>query len=346
MDLKAALRKRPGVFGFFQAVRMLSLWDGTGPLPRNLRFRTPASLAFPRTEVLQVREAPAPGSEEHPGLEMEVGFMGLTGPSGVLPSLYTELVESRRYHHQDGALHAFLDLFSHRAVSLFYLAWLKYRFYRGAELGLQDGFSRDLMALMGLGLEAKTTQQGLGGLNGTCLHFGGILGRRPIPSGSLRAVVEGHLGVPVALEQFVFHWVQVAEADQSRLGACARDGLGSGTFLGVRQRDAQTSIRLLLGPLDARQFRDFLPDGKGGSDLGALMFDLLGPTMRVEVRLILRWSEVPPPRMGQPGGLSLGRNLWMFSTPPGSDQSDAVYELNIDSAGPSRGPEKQGILPS
>jgi type VI secretion system protein ImpH len=311
---------------------MLSLWDKTGPLPRNLRFRTPGSLAFPRAEILQVRDVPARGTEERPGLEMEVGFLGLTGPSGVLPSVYTELVESRRAHYQDTALHAFLDVFSHRAVSLFYLAWLKYRFYRGAEQGLQDGFSRNLMALLGLGLEAKTSQQGLGGLNGTCLHFGGILGRRPIPSGSLRAVVEGHLGVPVAMEQFVFHWVQVAGTDQSRLGASARDGLGSGTFLGVRQRDAQTSIRLLLGPLDARQFRDFLPDGKGGSDLSALMFDLLGPTMRVEVRLILRRAEVPLPRMGQPGGLSLGRNLWMFSTPPERDQSDAIYELNMNPA--------------
>jgi type VI secretion system protein ImpH len=256
--------------------------------------------------------------------------MGLTGPSGVLPSVYTELVESRRHHHQDSALHAFLDVFSHRAVSLFYLAWLKHRFYLGAEQGLQDGFSRDLMALLGLGLEARTTREGLDGLNGTCLHFGGILGRRPLPSGSLRAVVEGHLGVPVALEQFVCHWVQVAGTDQSRLGAGARDGLGQGTFLGVRQRDAQTSIRLLLGPLDARQFRDFLPDGKGGSDLSTLMFDLLGPTMRVEVRLILRRSEVPPPRMGQPGGLSLGRNLWLFSTPPDTDQDDAIYELDME----------------
>jgi len=332
MDLKAALRRRPGAFRFFQAVRMLALWDGTGPLPRNLRFRTPASLAFPRTEILQVRDDPARTTGEQPGLDMEVGFMGLTGPSGVLPATYSELVESRRSHYQDGALHAFLDLFSHRAVSLFYQAWLKYRFYRGAELGQQDGFSRDLMALLGLGLEAGTTRQGLAGLNGTCLHFGGILGRRPIPSGSLRAVVEGHLGVPVAMEQFVFHWVQVAGSDQSRLGAGARDGLGSGTFLGVRQRDAQTSIRLLLGPLDARQFRDFLPDGKGGSDLGALMFDLLGPTMRVEIRLILRRAEVPPPRMGQPGGLSLGRNLWLFSTPPETDQDNAIYELNMEPA--------------
>jgi len=148
----------------------------------------------------------------------------------------------------------------------------------------------------------------------------------------LTGEVRRALGVPVAMEQFVFHWVQVAGTDQSRLGASARDGLGSGTFLGVRQRDAQTSIRLLLGPLDARQFRDFLPDGKGGSDLSALMFDLLGPTMRVEVRLILRRSEVPPPRMGQPGGLSLGRNLWMFSTPPERDQSDAIYELNLNPA--------------
>ena len=50
---------------------------------------------------------------------MTVNFMGLTGPSGVLPRHYTERLFAEVRGEERHALRDWLDLFNHRLVSLF-----------------------------------------------------------------------------------------------------------------------------------------------------------------------------------------------------------------------------------
>ena len=81
---------------------------------------------------------------------MRVNFMGLTGPQGVLPLYYSALVRER-LRARDSALREFLDIFNHRAISLFYQAWEKFRFTVAYERGDDDRLSPHLMDLLGLG---------------------------------------------------------------------------------------------------------------------------------------------------------------------------------------------------
>src|SRR5262245_39801068 len=153
-------------FDFFQAVRLLErLAPQRRPVGRSgppgeetVRFRAHLSLSFPPSSVHEVRRPSA--AQPTPG--MTVAFLGLTGPSGVLPAHYTELLlrlDREAKGREKDALRAWLDLFHHRLVSLFYRAWEKYRFYlpyeRGEWAGPEpDPFTRCMLSVAGLGLPA------------------------------------------------------------------------------------------------------------------------------------------------------------------------------------------------
>src|SRR5687768_15309966 len=101
------LRDEPYRFEFFQAVRLLERLlpdrlpvgrvneEGQVILPEReiARFRTIVSLFFPPSQIGRLEHAPEGESDAQP--QMEVAFMGLTGPLGALPNHYTELLIDR-----------------------------------------------------------------------------------------------------------------------------------------------------------------------------------------------------------------------------------------------------------
>lgn len=346
-DLIAEIRREGYRFRFPQAVRLLAratsgehghsaaLHDRSAEPPRGLRFRTPISLAFPASEILEARprgdDAADDGALPASGVELIIGFMGLTGPSGALPTHYTELLITRRNFHRDTSAHAFLDLFSHRAVSLFYQAWRKYRFYLPYEAGERDGFSRNLLDLVGVGLGGlrDRLKQQAGGVSDTFLtHFAGLLSQRPLAGENLVALIRGYFGVSATLEQFVGQWQEIPAAEQTRLGfsACV---LGESAVAGERAWDRQNKIRLTIGPLDHKQFSDFLPGKPGAAALTELVKFCVGHALACDVTLVLKKEAVPAPALNANAGapLRLGYNCWARTRPLSADAQDMRFAL-------------------
>src|SRR5579871_6026175 len=88
--LTDALAAGPSRFDFFQAVRLLEALGGraevggdAAPRAEAVRFRAQPALRFPAAEIAQFRARPGDAPPE-----MAVTFLGLTGPSGVLPQHY------------------------------------------------------------------------------------------------------------------------------------------------------------------------------------------------------------------------------------------------------------------
>ena len=349
VDLIAKLKAEPHRFQFFQAIRMLKLTERSAgreaAIPRKLRFRTPLSLAFLPSEILRFEKRLSrdeneasllrPFPDEEAPHEMEVGFMGLTGPSGVLPQHYTELLMDRKYVQRDGSAHAFFDLFNHRAISLFYEAWQKYRSHVSYEMGARDGFTQHLLDLLGTG---RPELQGRP-VNGKAptkkpipvqilAYFSGALGRRPLPSSSLASLIGVYFGVKVKLEQFVGQWIAAPLAEQSGLGgACSV--LGMSTVLGQRMWDQQTKIRLRIGPLDQAKFSEFQPGGSAAMALRQLVEICLGQSLSCDVTLVLDQDAAPPSVLNSHASvpLSLGINTWARTSPPGKDLDDVRFKL-------------------
>ena len=163
-------------------------------MPENeaVRFRSQPSLSFPASPIFQIRTQPKSAERTDgtpPGsfAEMVITFMGVTGPIGVLPYHYTALL-LRRIREKDFSLRDFLDLFHHRAVSLFYRVWTKYRLpfaYERAKLdpaGKEDPVTWGLYCLTGMGT---------GGLRGrrdvddeALLYYGGHFSHYPLGRGA------------------------------------------------------------------------------------------------------------------------------------------------------------------
>lgn len=338
-DLTNRLRAEPYRFRFTQAVRLLALAareagvELRDDLPPGLRFTTPATLSFPPSEVMELlpRELSDADAEAlaDDALGMRVAFLGLTGPSGALPVPYTELLIERRNHYRDESAHAFFDIFSHRAIALFYAASQKYRFHAPIELGREDGFSRNLLDLAGVGLQSlrnRMVKHGYGIPDRFLMYYAGLLAQKPISANALVNLVHGFFKVPVELEQFVGSWIVLGDEDQSRIGegACV---LGQSAVSGARQFDRQTKLALCLGPLPRERFAEFLPGQAGALALSELVKFCVGHALAVDVALVLKREDIPVPKLAPDAGLRLGYNAWLQTQPIPTDRSDTRFTL-------------------
>jgi type VI secretion system protein ImpH len=294
--IEKSLRDDPHAFDFFQAVRLLlRLLPDFAPVGRfsdpgteAVRFGAAPDLAFPSGQISQLdwpEGAPA---------RMEVNFMGLTGPQGLLPLYYTALLRER-IRARDFSLRSFLDIFNHRALSLFYRAWEKHHFTVAYERSDPDPISPHLMDLLGLGTAGLAHRQAVP--DEAFLFRSGLLSAHCRSASGLRALLMDYFDVPVAIEQFVGRWYPIDPDTQCCFSEAGSDSerLGVGTVLGDEIWDQQSGVRIRLGPLTLRQYLDFLPDGSAHQPLRSLVRFFVGAELDCEVQLVLRKKRRLPP---------------------------------------------------
>jgi len=323
-------------FSFFQAVRLLeSLSPGAQPLGEATRSRDEAvrfsvrpGFAFPPSEISALRKE----DEEGP-CRMEVAFLGLIGPSGVLPNWYNEMA-CERIRRKDSTVPAFFDIFHHRLISLFYLAWKRTRIAVNFREGARDRLSLDLLSFIGLGTEGLVGRTGVS--EEDLIFYGGLLSRG-IPSAvALEGVVEYVAGTPARVEQFVPRQIPVSPEDQTQLGV-ANARLGADAMCGNWVWDCQSAFRLHLGPMNFGRFVRFLPTGTLSRSLFSLIRFAGGIQYDCDLRLVLKRTEVPPCVVGDPACPPLlGWSTWVRS--PGFEHpEDPVMVLQSPETGWARG---------
>ncbi|HEU4386159.1 MAG TPA: type VI secretion system baseplate subunit TssG [Blastocatellia bacterium] len=287
------LLDEPYRFDFFQAVRLLErIYNERVPAGYDVepqrevaRFRTSVTLRFPPSQIQQISRDK---SGETPP-EVTVAFMGMTGPLGVLPHPYTELlIERTRYG--DTALWAFLDLFNHRLISLFYRAWEKYNFPFAYERDQQDRFTEYLLDVVGFGtrgLRGRTTFP-----DRALIYYGGLVAQRPHSSAAIRSIVSDYFEVDAEVEQFSGQWLKLDDESVTKLGA-ANSRLGVDAVAGASVWDNQSKFRVRMGPLKFKEFFEFLPAGSAFEPASDVIRLLSGAELDFDLQLILKAREVP-----------------------------------------------------
>jgi type VI secretion system protein ImpH len=333
--LDEILLKEAYGFEFFQAVRVLErLFPERAPVGRNslpvrevARFRSHVALKFPASQIYEVKKPYEPDPEKEPPLEMTVNFMGLTGPQGVLPTQYTELVMDR-VRYKDTALWSFLDIFTHRMISFFYRAWEKYRFPIAYERGAYDQFTEYLFDVVGMG--TRGLRPGKLNVEDQILIFhGGHVTQRPHSKIAIELMLGDHFGVPVKIRQFAGQWLKLDPENLTYIGR-QNSQLGVNTVIGTRVWDDQSKIRVSFGPLTFNKFRAFLPNGSAYKPAIALIRFMAGLEFDFDMKLELKAKEVPSTILTTKARRKpmLGWSSWLKTKPFTKDDDQVVLQVN------------------
>lgn len=314
-------------YGLFQAIRLLECARRDLPragcamraLDEPVRFGQEPELRFLGSEIAGFLQ---PTTDRHARLAVNV--QGLLGTNGPMPLWLTEYVRERVRTHSDTTLRAFLDIFHHRLVNLLYRAWAAGQPVVSHDR--PDGNDYAWYAASLCGLAARQQPDGASRLigRGAKLQFTGLLASRVRHAAGLRAVLMQDLCVPVAIEESVGQWLEVAEDEATRFvrkgvrpgHRAARQGtteaagvLGHGCALGRRVFDRQHRFRVVLGPLGPGDYARFEPEAPSLARLLEWVTLYAGPVLDWDVELLLAPGAAAPMRLDRRARLA--RSAWI-----------------------------------
>ena len=309
-------------------------------IPIEIRFSSTVSTAFPASDLEKIRLLGMVGqlsngqhriklidlketlSSQHyaplddPTHQLErilivvqVNFMGLAGALGPLSLPYTELITERVWR-KDTTFKDFLDIFNHRLISLLYQARKTQRVGLEIEGPWQSRFAQRLFSLLGLGMPSLRDQ--LAFPDQALLHYTGLFVHQSRSLSALEKLLEDFFQIKVTTTPWVGQWHNLSEEEYTYLGQ-QNQALGETTVLGTRVWDQQGKFTLDLGPLNLKQFLNFLPTGVGFTQLSELVRFFTKDEFNFEVNLILNAEDVTESRLGQQTWL--GWTSWLKTRP-------------------------------
>lgn len=334
------LLDKPYRFEFFQAVLLLERLlaergiSSEAALAGFLRFTNSSSQRFPASEIESLRVATNTGTHqamtEHElfsaldrrdldCIAITQTFFGYLGTHGVLPNHYGERINSHQQIEKNDGAGAFLDIFSHRLVALFYQAWRKHRPELSHASDQRNGLRAVMLSLCGSQVQPVADR--------VAAHYAAAFAHRPVSPSVMENVLNDYFKVPVQIVQHVGRWHALEERLQTALGTqnCM---LTAGAVLGssMWRRDLVVVIR--LGPLAKRQYDDFLKDNAGAQALKHMLAMFETPTLSYEIQLILRAADVQGITLSASApnaGARLGIDAFLATEAAEADRFDTRY---------------------
>jgi len=318
-------------YEFTELVRHLVRVAGAGlpgsdmlPEKETIRFVPDLTLSFTETGITGLSRA-------DDRIEVSTRFLGLYGNGGALPWPYTErLLESNaRGRHA----RAFLDIFNHRMISLFFRAAVRYTtgmLEQDAQGRPGGNLARYLQSLLGLGTAGLSRNLTLSPQ--ALIRYAGLFFQRPRSAAGLEAVLGDLLnGIQVEVRTFVGAWLDIPAVDRCRLGRKHRRSLGRNTMIGRRTFRPQAGFRVDLKRLDLDVFLALLP-GTGEHAAACEVCRLFaGSEHAFTLRVELEKTAVPRCRLGRQAAVPprLGWTTWPRTARPA--RRDGVVNLRCKS---------------
>lgn len=311
--LATKLEAEPYRFDFFQAVSLLErsrphaspVGEGVHPEHEAVRFTADPGLEFPASDVSAV----LPPTQDGDPYTMRVPFLALAGVQGPLPRVYTERMLGNKARNTP--LRAFLDIFHHRLASIFYRARKKRRIPLEGRTPEESIAAPMLRSIAGLGTPGLANRMAVP--DRAMLRYASVVALRPRSALGLQAMLTSYFGVRVRVDQFVGRWRALEPEDRTTIGAYrgTSNVLGSNAVLGTHVWDQSGAVKVVVGPLTARQYRDFLPTGSALQPFKDMVQLYCGPELDVEIDLVLHTREDARSKLERQGPPALGWTSWL-----------------------------------
>ena len=288
----------------FGAQSQLKMPIGHAALPQQEPFRLGQSPSL----VFAPREIADASLTSEGKFRIRLYGLGLWGANGPLPMHYTETALSRRDSNRDTTLVDFTDLFHHRYLTQFYNAWQSAQSAGGGlDRGDAEDFSFYIASLSGQSLD-EITDSPLP--SHPRLAAGAHLVREARNPDGITSTLSYYFGVPFNLQEYVLHWIPVADEERTRLGVPGPASvMGEGALVGQMVPDRQHKFRLTIGPLNLDNYLHFLPNGRDLPRLIEWVRAFVGYEYEWEIQLQLNPRSAPPAQIGS--DQRLGWTTWL-----------------------------------
>jgi type VI secretion system protein ImpH len=300
-------------FDFFQAVALLELMrpeatpvgEATDARAEPVAFEGNFGFGFQASDIQAIIPPRADGRRRQP--KLRTGVLGLGGVNGPLPNAISEMVLERT-KSRDTGFRAFLDIFNHRLLSLFYRLRRWSRIDLGHDPPERSVYSRYLRALMGLGTPHLANRLDIA--DRSLYAHAGLLAGRARSAHGLETILKYHFRSALRIKPLSGAWCTLDETQVTRVGR-ANHALGQNVVVGSRVWDQQSGFTIEIDFTDITIFQDFLPVGLSYKRMMGLVRFYVGGEYEIYLRLRYLAPDVPARGLSTTRGMMLGWTSWL-----------------------------------
>ena len=235
--------------------------------------------------------------------------IGLMDCMGILPNYILQLTIHQQLLKKTILLD-FINIFNESFILLTYSARLQSQLHRQYELNPNNNqYSTTIHSLTGCNYERNCTLT-----ENECYYYSAILNKRIINCADINWLLRDYFNIPVMVNSFTGQWKNINSSHLSCLGK-HNNALGNNTLIGRQYWTLSNKITVLLGPLNFKQFKNFLPLNLAITKMHAWLKKCLPAHITYDIQLILHKKEIPPMQLGINNN-RLGLTTWVYHITP------------------------------
>ncbi len=312
-DIKRELLEEGKTFSFFQALRLLGFFigkdrlvsKGQDPIREMVRIRPKLSLAHPGAEIDVIEEL----ETDSPKYRLTANFLGLYGESSPLPTFYTEDLLDADPDSREVA-REFVDIINYPLYLHFFRIWTKYRPWLKIVDEKDQNYLDMLFALLGLGVEGMKDE-----IPGSyqLLRYVGLFTQFPKSAAGLKRLLGDALDEKdLDIVPCIPRTVSIPQDQRCYVGESG-NVLGEESYLGECIGDVTRKYRVKIGPVDAYNFRQYLPGTYKYRRIVFLSRIYLMDPYESDLEIELAAGEIETAQLGDGQWSKLGMDTWTFS---------------------------------